>query len=75
MVWGWTRANGMGDWNPLDSKLESNLSWITEINELFHDILIYWDALVRTYLGLGTLFGQTKLGPTSEQGLKHFYRS
>ncbi len=23
-----------------------NLSWITEINELFHDILIYWDALV-----------------------------
>ncbi len=21
-----------------------NLSWITEINELFHDILIYWDA-------------------------------
>ncbi len=20
------------------------LSWITEINELFHDILIYWDA-------------------------------
>ncbi len=24
-----------------------NLSWITEINELFHDILIYWDAPVR----------------------------
>ncbi len=23
-----------------------NLSWITEINKLFHDILIYWDALV-----------------------------
>ncbi len=23
-----------------------NLSWITEINELFHDILIYWDAAV-----------------------------
>ncbi len=23
-----------------------NLSWITEINELFHDILIYWDAPV-----------------------------
>ncbi len=22
------------------------LSWITEINELFHDILIYWDAPV-----------------------------
>ncbi len=21
-----------------------NFSWITEINELFHDILIYWDA-------------------------------
>ncbi len=26
-----------------------NLSWITEINELFHDILIYWDALVYVY--------------------------
>ncbi len=25
-----------------------NLSWITEINELFHDIQIYWDALVFT---------------------------
>ncbi len=25
-----------------------NLSWITEINELFHDILIYWDAPVHT---------------------------
>ncbi len=24
----------------------NNLSWITEINELFHDILIYWDAPV-----------------------------
>ncbi len=23
-----------------------NLSWVTEINELFHDILIYWDAPV-----------------------------
>ncbi len=23
-----------------------NLSWITEINELFHDILIYWNAHV-----------------------------
>ncbi len=23
-----------------------NLSWITEINELFHDIVIYWDAPV-----------------------------
>ncbi len=27
-----------------------NLSWITEINELFHDILIYWDAPVDTAL-------------------------
>ncbi len=26
-----------------------NLSWITEINELFHDILIYWDAPVCIY--------------------------
>ncbi len=25
-----------------------NLSWITEINELFHNILIYWDAPVFT---------------------------
>ncbi len=23
-----------------------NLSWITKLNELFHDILIYWDAPV-----------------------------
>ncbi len=23
-----------------------NLSWITEINELFHNILIYWDAAI-----------------------------
>ncbi len=23
-----------------------NLSWFTEINELFHDVLIYWDAPV-----------------------------
>ncbi len=28
-----------------------NLSWITEINELFHDILIYWDAPVNTKAG------------------------
>ncbi len=27
-----------------------NLSWITEINELFHDILIYWDAPVYNFL-------------------------
>ncbi len=27
-----------------------NLSWITEITELFHDILIYWDAPVDTVL-------------------------
>ncbi len=27
-----------------------NLSWITEINELFHDILIYWDAPVYIYM-------------------------
>ncbi len=26
------------------------LSWITEINELFHDILIYWDAPVYIYI-------------------------
>ncbi len=27
-----------------------NLSWITEINELFQNILIYWDAPVHTYM-------------------------
>ncbi len=27
-----------------------NLSCITEINELFHDILIYWDAPVYIYI-------------------------
>ncbi len=27
-----------------------NLTWITEINELFHDILIYWDAPVCIYI-------------------------
>ncbi len=29
-----------------------NLSWITEINELFHNILIYWDAPVLYILQL-----------------------
>ncbi len=29
-----------------------NLSWITEINELFHAILIYWDAPVHYRWGL-----------------------
>ncbi len=28
------------------SMFKTYLSWITEINELFHDILIYWDAPV-----------------------------
>ncbi len=32
-------------WIYLIHKFHS-LSWITEINELFHDILIYWDAPV-----------------------------
>ncbi len=32
-----------------------NLSWITEINELFHDILIYWDAPVDNFWLGGTL--------------------
>ncbi len=26
-----------------------NFSWITEINELFHDILIYWDDTCSIY--------------------------
>ncbi len=29
-----------------------NLSWITEINELFHDILIYWDAPVNKCMAI-----------------------
>ncbi len=35
-----------------------NLSWITEINELFHDILIYWDAPVNTEPDFKFLFPQ-----------------
>ncbi len=27
-----------------------NLSWITEIKELFHDILIYWDVPEKNYV-------------------------
>ncbi len=33
-----------------------NLSWITEINELFHDILIYWDAPVFSLFPLKIVF-------------------
>ncbi len=29
-----------------------NLSWITEINKLFHDILIYWDVEICLYISL-----------------------
>ncbi len=38
---------GVLDWlaNSPDHEFH-NLSWITEINELFHNILIYWDAPV-----------------------------
>ncbi len=39
MDWGW------GQLIYLIHKFH-NLSWITEINELFHNILIYWDAPV-----------------------------
>ncbi len=37
-----------------------NLSWITEISELFHDILIYWDApvLATTELATRVAFGK-----------------
>ncbi len=41
-LWGIVKSN-------LIHKLH-NLSWITEINELFHDILIYWDAPVYIHL-------------------------
>ncbi len=33
-----------------------NLSWITEINELFHNILIYWDAPVYTVYSLNVQY-------------------
>ncbi len=33
-----------------------NLSWITEINELFHDILIYWDAPVSDWIRKSVYF-------------------
>ncbi len=32
-----------------------NLSWITEINELFHDVLIYWDAPVYIWVSLSEM--------------------
>ncbi len=35
-----------------------NLNWITETNELFHDILIYWDASVQ-YIGVSKLIVST----------------
>ncbi len=40
-----------------------NLSWITEINELFHNILIYWDAPVYifTFMRLADAFIQSDL--------------
>ncbi len=31
-----------------NTQVSLHWSWITEINELFHDILIYWDAPVDT---------------------------
>ncbi len=49
-----------------------NLSWITEINELFHDILIYWDAPVhqsslRWHINMNkSKFWQTKFDPVTE---------
>ncbi len=47
-VWTWRRANDMR--TVTKSKIWfHNLSWITEINELFHYILIYWDAPVYLY--------------------------
>ncbi len=39
--------------NPNSQKYDfHNLSLITEINELFHDILIYWDAPVSVFTGI-----------------------
>ncbi len=41
-----------------------DLSWITEINELFHDILIYWDAPVYAAITQnGVLHLHAKIAP------------
>ncbi len=38
-----------------------NLSWITEINELFHNILIYWNAPVYILYTLNKIINATLL--------------
>ncbi len=42
----YTEASKLKKWYSDQPYEFHNLSWITEINELFHDILIYWDAPV-----------------------------
>ncbi len=48
-----------------------NLSWITEINELFHDIIIYWDApvYILPFKSLGSVIYVTLGHKTSHKGL------
>ncbi len=53
------RFKNLGEYTQVVWKPEfHNLSWITEINELFHKILIYWDAPVfeRFYAASFTYF-------------------
>ncbi len=45
--------------------------WITEINELFHDILIYWDAPVHVETQTG--FWQVKLAKVTLESEGHFW--
>ncbi len=50
-----------------------NLSWITEINELFHDILIYWDAPVLPQKWVHTSYGIHDFSLTSNISLYIFF--
>ncbi len=47
-----------------------NLSWITEINELFHNILIYWDAPVYAHI---QKFGVSNIIRTKQKTCITFY--
>ncbi len=46
-----------------------NLSWITEINELFYDILIYWDAPANVIYDGSLMFGE----PTNQNAAQKLH--